>query len=89
MSPPVSQPKELRRQQKPEAIALILRVAKERSPRPVLVRDVEKKLGSLWSLEETTNLMNELVLEGRLRAATVDEQLKYDIRMGFFYVQMV
>jgi hypothetical protein len=56
------------------------------SQKPLLIGVAAMRLGYCWSLTETEDLFQELLDEGRIRAISKDEMVRYDLRDGFVLV---
>lgn len=65
---------------------LILAYANKRYPRPILVGDVALMLGWWATLRGTELMLDAMVNQGLLRAATKAECRTYDVRQGYFPV---
>ena len=53
------------------------------SVRPLLVGVAAVRLGSLWSLEETEELFQALMDEGKIRPINDQEKRRFDLREGY------
>lgn len=54
--------------------------------RPVLIGEVSIAIGALWSLEETEELLLQMVGENLIRRLTPDECQAYKVQEGFALV---
>lgn len=64
----------------------VVRYAKKRAPRPILIGDVALNLGWWSTIRKTEELLEEMVEDGVLRRATEAECRTYDIKCGYFLV---
>lgn len=70
-----------RRKTPEEAKAVVLNLA-SRHHRPILIGEVSVMLGT-WSLEETEQLINEMVEDGDLRKINAKEAWKFGRETGY------
>lgn len=82
-NPKSAPPPALRRLTKEDAKLALMGMATVISPRPLLVGVAAVRLGTMWTLDETESLFEELVEAGRLRPIGKEEQRLFGVQDGF------